>query len=57
MAYEGRRTITSSLSSTKVLIEELDGFVGAVGERQLGLLNAKVTRQIFEGVLIFGIDA
>ncbi len=37
--------------------EELNRFIGAIGERQLIDSNAKVAGQILQGVIVFGVDA
>ena len=37
--------------------QELDGFVGAIGERELIDGYAEVTGEIFERIVVFGVDA
>ena len=37
--------------------KQLDGFVRTVGQRELIEVDAEVTREILEGMIVFGIDA
>ena len=41
----------------KGIDEQMNGFIGAVGQSQLVNADAKMARQIFERVFVFGIDA